>query len=60
MRLNKILNIIEIISLNIVNGSVIVWLNDVKESIPIIVSVLVGISMLTLNVIKIYKELNNK
>ena len=58
MKLNKLLNIIEIVSLNIVNGSVIVWLNDVKESIPIIVSVLVGVSMLTLNVIKIYKELN--
>lgn len=57
MKLNKVLNIIEIVSLNIVNGSVIVWLNDVKESIPIIVSVLVGVSMLTLNLIKIYKEL---
>lgn len=56
MKLSKVLNTIEIISLNIVNGSVIVWLNSVMDAIPIVVSVLVGVSMLALNTIKIYKE----
>lgn len=55
--INKVLNIIEIVSLNIVNVSVIVWLNSVIEVIPTIVSVLVGISILALNAIKIYNEL---
>ena len=54
---NKIINTIEIVSLNIINGSVIVWLNTVVTTIPVIVSVLVGVSILTLNGIKIYKEL---
>jgi len=54
---SKLLNIIEIISLNIVNVSVIVWLNNVVSSIPIVVSVLVGLSILALNTIKIYKEI---
>ena len=53
----KILNGLELISLNIVNASVIIWLNSVVEKIPIFVSVLVGLSMLLLNAIKIYKEL---
>ena len=55
--ISKIINTVEIISLNIVNVSVIVWLNQVVESIPVVVSVLVGLSILALNVIKIYKEL---
>ena len=54
---NKIINTIEIVSLNIINGSVIVWLNTVVTTIPVIVSVLVGVSILALNGIKIYKEL---
>lgn len=55
--ISKILNTVEIVSLNIVNVSVIVWLNNVIEAIPMMVSVLVGLSILALNGIKIYKEL---
>lgn len=55
--ISRIINTIEIVCLNIVNISVIVWLNSVIEAIPVIVSVLVGVSILALNLIKIYKEL---
>ena len=55
--ISKVINTVEMVALNVVNVSVIVWLNSVMESIPIIVSVLVGLSILALNVIKIYKEL---
>ena len=55
--ISRVLNTVEIVCLNVVNVSVIVWLNSVIEAIPVIVSVLVGISILTLNLIKIYKEI---
>lgn len=55
----KYLNNIELISLNIFSASVIGWLNVVVGYVPTIVSVLVGLSVLALNGIKIYKELKN-
>ena len=54
---NRILNNVELISLNIFSASVIGWMNNVVNVVPIVISVLVGISVLALNVIKIYKEL---
>ena len=55
--MNKLMNITEIVSLNIIGVSVIGWLNSVASTIPAIVSVLVGLSVIALNVIKIYKEI---
>ena len=53
---NKILNSVELVSLNIFSASVIGWLNNVVDVIPVLVSVLVGVSVIALNGIKIYKE----
>jgi len=57
---NRILNNVELISLNIFSASVIGWMNNVVNVVPVVMSVLVGTSVLALNVIKIYKELKNK
>ena len=56
---NKLIGWIELVALNVVNISVINWLNDVIKVVPVFVSVLVGVSVLVLNGIKIYKELKN-
>lgn len=55
--MTKFMNITEIVSLNIIGVSVIGWLNSVASTIPAVVSVLVGLSVIALNVIKIYKEI---
>lgn len=55
----KTLDYIELASLNLIGTSVVVWLNNVIEVVPTIVSVMVGISVIALNGIKIYKEIND-
>ena len=55
----KIFEYIELASLNIIGVSVIGWLQTVSNVVPTMVSVLVGLSVLALNGIKIYKELKN-
>lgn len=56
---NKLIGWVELAALNVINISVINWLNDVIKVVPVFVSVLVGLSVLILNGIKIYKELKN-
>ena len=49
----------DLIGINLLNigfVSVEIWI----DKIPIMVSILVGMSILTLNIIRIVKELNNK
>ena len=55
--MTTLLNKVELMSLNVIGVSVIGLLNNVIGNIPAIVSVLVGLSVLALNGIKIYKEL---
>ena len=55
--MTRFMNITEMVSLNIIGVSVIGWLNTVASTIPTLVSVLVGLSVIALNVIKIYKEI---
>jgi hypothetical protein len=54
-KINNNIHILEILGINILNIGVLTWIHY----IPTLITSLVGVSILALNGIKIYKELKN-